>query len=76
MVTLMREQLEKDARKGISEGKDSAKQAEFNGFESLMGVKGGWSWGAGGEELKSLGLLFRDAQYQDCKELQLLVLLR
>lgn len=39
-MTLMREQLEKDGRKGISEGEDSAKQAEFNGcwVSGVVGV--------------------------------------
>lgn len=53
MVTLMREQLEKDGRKTISEGEGQCKAGRIHGLELLMDAKDCWSGGTQGKELKS-----------------------
>ena len=52
-MTLIREQLEKDGKKDISEGEQQCKAGRINGLGLLMDTKDCWSGGARGKELKS-----------------------
>lgn len=76
VVTLMREQLEKDGRKTISESEGQCKAGRIHDLGLPMDAKDCWSGDTQGKEQKSSGLLFRDAQNRDCEELHLPVMIR
>lgn len=76
MVTLMRQQLEKDGRKDISEGEGQRESWRNKWLGVSDGCQGLLESGHLREGTEKLGPLFRGAQNRDCKELQLSVMIR